>query len=119
MSESNGLEEVILLFNPEGTAVTGEMVYADFEALIDQAAVLEEQAASVVKAAYVLVGTGLAVRWVVLFVFQVDEDGFVDASFNVPLAYLAQNAGAGPDIGNGPLPLACKGQCPGIFNLTT
>ena len=112
MSESNGLEEVILLFDPEGTSVTSEMRYQDFQRLIDQSATLESHAASVVKAAYVLVGTGLAVRGVVLFEFAVNEEGYADASFNVPLAYLVENAGAGPDIGNGPLPLACRGQCP-------
>jgi hypothetical protein len=112
MSEENGLEEVILLFNAEGTEVTSELLYSDFEALVDQAACLEEHAASVVKAAYVRVGTGLAVRGVVLFLVPVNEEGFVDSAFNVPLSYLVQNAGAGPDIGGGPLPLACKGQCP-------
>ncbi len=112
MSQATGFEEIVLLFNPEGTAVVGEMHYRDFETLIDQSATLEAHAASVVKAAYVLVGTGLAVRGVVLFVFNVNEEGFADPAFNVPLAYLVENAGAGPDIGHGPLPLACRGQCP-------
>jgi len=112
MSDFKGLEEVILLFDADGAEVVSEMRFADFEALVDQGGTLDAHAASRVKAAYVLVGTGLAVRGVVLFVFDVNEDGFVDASFNVPLAYLVENAGAGPDIGNGPLPLACKGQCP-------
>jgi hypothetical protein len=112
MSESNGLDEVILLFDPDGATVTGEMLFADFAGLVEQSGPLPEHAASVVKAAYVLVGTGLAVRGAVLFEFLVTEEGFVDSSFNVPLAYLVQNAGAGPDIGHGPLPLACKGQCP-------
>ena len=112
MSDFNGLEEVILLFDADGAEVVSEMLFADFEALVDQGGTLDAHAASRLKAAYVLVGTGLIVRGVVLFVFDVNEDGFVDTGFNVPLAYLVQNAGAGPDIGNGPLPLACKGQCP-------
>ena len=112
MPISNGLDEVVLLFNAEGTAVTGEVRFGDFQALLDQAGTLESYAASQAKAAYVLVGTGLTICGVVLFTFHVNEDGFVDPSFNVPLHYLLENAGAGPDIGNGPLPLACKGQCP-------
>lgn len=112
MTVSNGLDEVILLFDAEGTDVTGEMRFGDFQALLDQAGTLEPQAASHVKAAYVLVGTGLTVCGVVLFTFDVNENGFVDPAFNIPLHYLLENAGAGPDIGNGPLPLACKGQCP-------
>ena len=112
MSDFNGLEEVILLFDANGTEVVSEMRFADFETLVDQGGTLEAHAASRVQAAYVLVGTGLMVRGVVLFVFAVNEEGFVDAGFNVPLGYLVENAGAGPDIGNGPVPLACKGQCP-------
>jgi hypothetical protein len=52
------------------------------------------------------------VRGLVFFQFNVDEDGLVAASFNVPLRYLVGNAGLGPDLGMGPIRLACRGQCP-------
>jgi hypothetical protein len=66
----------------------------------------------VVKAAFGFVGSGLTVRGLAFFQFKVDEEGCVDASFNVPVRYLVQKAGAGPDLGMGPVRLACRSQCP-------
>ena len=96
MSEQNapeGMEEIVLLFADDGTAVTSEMRLTEFDALVNQAATLDEYAASVVKAAYGVVASGLTLRGLVFFHFKVDEEGAVDASFNVPLRYLVRNAG--------------------------
>lgn len=115
MSEHNdleGFEEIILLFTADGSAVSSEMRFTEFEALINQAATLDAQAASVVKAAYGIVASGLTVRGLVFFLFKVNEEGMVDRSFNVPLRYLVSNAGMGPDLGMGPIRLACRGVCP-------
>ncbi len=111
-SEQDGLEEIVLLFDADGAAVSAEMLFAEFEALVNQAAPLDEHAASVVKAVYGVVATGLRLRGLVFFQFKVDEEGLLDASFNVPLRYLVRNAGAGPDLGMGSVRLACRGQCP-------
>jgi hypothetical protein len=59
-----------------------------------------------------VVGAALSVRALVFFTFKVDENGLADANFNLPLRYLADNAGPGPDLGAGPIRLACRGQCP-------
>ena len=107
-----GYEEVIVLFNADGTVISSDMLYAEFDAMVSQASTLEAHAASVVKAVYCVVATGLAVRGLVFFQFKVDEDGLVDPSFNVPLRYLVRNAGAGPDLGMGAVRLACRGRCP-------
>ena len=49
----------------------------------------------------------------VFFTFKVDENGLADPNFNLPLRYLADNAGLGPDLGaGGAIRLACRGQCP-------
>jgi hypothetical protein len=121
MSEQNGqegLEEIVLLFDAEGACVSAEMRFTEFEALVNQAAPLDEHAASVVKAVYGVVATGLALRGLVYFTFSVDEDGLLDPAFNVPLRYLVRNAGAGPDLGMGPIRLACRGQCPVPWHAT-
>jgi len=115
MSEHNdleGFEEIVLLFEADGSAVSSEMRFTEFEALINHDATLDEHAASIVKAAYAIVASGLAVRGVVFFLFRVNEEGLVDRAFNVPLRYLVRNAGAGPDLGMGPVRLACRGMCP-------
>ena len=85
------------------------MRFTEFEALVNQAAPLDEHAASVVKAVYGVVATGLTVRGLVFFTFKVDEEGLLGPSFNVPLRYLVRNAGAGPDLGMGPVRLARRG----------
>jgi hypothetical protein len=110
--EQEGFEEIVLLFNADGTAVSSEMRYTEFEALTNQATTLDAHAASVVKAVYSIVGSGLTVRGLVFFLFKVNEESLIDRSFNVPLRYLASNAGVGPDLGMGPVRLACRGLCP-------
>lgn len=114
-SESNqqdGLEEAVMLFEPDSFSVAQEMRFSDFEELTEGTSTLDAFAASIARGAYVLVGTGLSVQGVVFFQFKVDEDGRIDASFNVPLRYLIDNAGLGPDLGTGPIRLACRSQCP-------
>lgn len=113
MSEQEGLEEAVFLFEEDLSAIASEMRYAEFEALLNRSASIERFAASSVKGAYVVVGEGLVIRALVLFLCRVDEDGLVDARFNVPLRYLAQQAGRGPDLGHGrPIRLACRSHCP-------
>lgn len=112
MTEQDGYEEAVLLFDADLGGIDSEYTSSDFEALIAGGATLSQFAASVVNAAFAVVGSALAVRAMVFFTFKVDEDGLADSSFNLPLRYLADNAGTGPDLGAGPIRLACRGQCP-------
>jgi hypothetical protein len=112
MAGQDGLQEVVVLFDGAGAKAELEMRYRDFEALLAHKTTLASHAASLVPAAYAQVGPGLAVWAVVLFRFRVDEEGRVDPAFNLPLAYMAQNAGAGPDLGAGAISMACRSQCP-------
>ena len=75
MSEQNelgGMEEIVLLFGADGETVSAEMCYADFESAVNHNATLDEHAASIVKAVYGVVGSGLTVRGLVFFLFNVD-----------------------------------------------
>ncbi|MEZ5550715.1 MAG: hypothetical protein R3E82_07505 [Pseudomonadales bacterium] len=112
MTEQEGFAEAVLVFEADLMGVASEMRLCEFDAVTEGAATLERFAASVARAAYVVVGTALSVRGVVFFSFKVDEEGHVDRSFNVPLQYLMEHAGPGPDLGTGPIRLACRGQCP-------
>lgn len=112
MTECDEFAEVVLLFEPGCQSVTQEIHFGEFEALVEGTGTLEQFAASIVNAAYVVVGNALAVQGLVFFTFRVDEDGQVDPAFNLPLRYLIEMAGAGPDLGAGPIRLACRGQCP-------
>ena len=106
-----GQQEVVMLFNSEGE-VCEEMHFSTFENYLAGKQNLESFAASVVKAAYCVVGNGLSVRGVVFFLFTVDEDGNIDPDFNLPLQYLVQQAGIGDDLGQGGIRRASRGQCP-------
>ena len=112
MTEQDGFEEAVLIFDVDSSGVDIEMRASDFDQLVAGAGGLEQYAASVVKAAFAVVGAALSVRSMVFFTFNVDEEGVVDPNFNLPLRYLADNAGPGPDLGAGPVRLACRGKCP-------
>jgi len=112
VTEQDGFEEAVLLLDADRAAIALEMRQADFEALLEGSASLDQFAASVVSAAFVVVGIALAIRGVVLFTFKVDEQGLLDPNFNLPLRYLADSAGPGPDLGAGPVRFACRGRCP-------
>mgnify|MGYP001811884116 CR=1 FL=1 len=112
MTEQDGYEEAVLLFDADLSGIESEYTSSDFEALTGGGATLSQFAASVVHAAFTVVGSALSVRAMVFFTFKVDEDGLADSNFNLPLRYLADNAGTGPDLGAGPIRLACRGQCP-------
>ena len=112
MASQDGFQEVVYLFDSSGARIEHEMHYAQFQDLLSHKVALTSHAAQTVKAAYAQVGAGLALRGLVLFLFKVDGTGRLDSAFNLPLDYMAQNAGPGPDLGVGPISMACRGQCP-------
>ena len=109
MSQQGAFAEAVFFF--EGDDISVEMHYSEFEALLNQSATLEKFAASHVRGAYVVVGTGLAVRGLVTFMLRVDENGHADPGFSIPLRHLVRHAGPGPDIGCGTIRLASRAQC--------
>jgi len=109
MSQQDAFAEAVFFF--EGEDISVEMHYQEFEALLNQAAKLEDFAASQARGAYVVVGTGLAVRGMVTFMLRIDENGHADPGFSVPLRHLVRHAGPGPDIGCGAIRLATRAQC--------
>jgi hypothetical protein len=112
VTQPDGFEEVVVLFDADLTGVETELRAADFTRMVGEAGELGQFAASVVRAAFAVVGVGLALRSVVFFSFKVDEEGHIDRNFNLPLRYLADNAGPGPDLGSGVVKVACRGRCP-------
>lgn len=114
MNGVGDISEIVLLFDGAGSDVDGiasEMRFEEFEALLNHSANLDGFAASMVHAAYTAVGDGLIVKGIVFFKIAVDENGYMDQEFNLPLRYLLRHAGPGPDLGSGPIRMACRGQC--------
>jgi hypothetical protein len=108
---SQAPQEAVMLFDAEGD-ICDEMLFSEFEQFLGHERALEGYAASVLKAVYCVVGDGLNLRGAVFFQFSVDEHGTVDPAFNLPLRYLAQNAGVAEDLGQGPVRKASRAQCP-------
>lgn len=102
--------EAVFLFGRE--RITRELLYTEFEAILDGFIPIPDFAGTSVKAAYVQIGPTLAVTGLVFFLVSFDEQGMVDRRWNVPLQQLLGSAGTGPDMGAGAVRLVCYSQCP-------
>lgn len=103
------LIEAVFFFGRKG--ITKEMRYTEFEAVLDGVVGMSGLASREVQAAYLRITPALEVHTVVLFLIDFDDRGFADQDWNIPLRHLADTAGPGPDLGRGPIRLACRSQC--------
>lgn len=110
MQNKPQMVEAVLFFNEQG--ICKEMLHPEFEALLDGVVDLPEFADQQMRAAYVLVNSRLQIRSAVLFYLDFTEEGGADSGWNIPLRQLAERAGRGPDLGAGPIRLACRSRCP-------
>ena len=102
--------EAILMF--DGGDVVKVMTYAEFQALLDNYIPSHDLAKRDMQAVYLRLDPALQVTGAVFFRIAFDDQGFVDSDWNIPLQQLADNAAKGPDMGAGPIALACYSQCP-------
>ncbi len=109
MSFRNSYAEAIFIFS--GKDVVREMHFSEFEAVLEGFVPLVEQAAQTVNAVYLRVGSGCRVTAAVFFLIEFDKGGFADRRWNVPIEQLAETSAEGPDLGAGPIRLACRSQC--------
>ncbi|TLX57135.1 chromosome partitioning protein ParA [Stutzerimonas nosocomialis] len=110
MQNKPQIAEAVLFFGEHG--ICKEMLYPEFEALLDGVVDMPEFADQQMRVAYVLINPRLLIRGVVFFYLDFNEDGSADSGWNIPLRHLAERAGRGPDLGAGPIRLACRSQCP-------
>ena len=110
MDSGENSYEAILFFL--GGEVSREMLYPEFEALLDCVVPMLDFKAQNVEAAYVRFDNRLQVSTIVLFYLQFDESGYVDRDWNVPLQMIAERSATGPDLGAGPIRYANGENCP-------
>lgn len=110
MQNKAQMTEAVLFFNERG--LCKQMLFPEFEALLDNVVNMPEFADEQMRLVYVLINPRLMVRAAVFFYLDFDERGSADSGWNLPLRHLADNAGRGPDLGAGPIRLACRSQCP-------
>lgn len=111
ISYATGNQPEVVLFFGEGGVCKG-LLYSDFEAVLDGVVGMQEFAGHEMKAAYVTVNGQMLVTGIVLFLISFDERGVADRSWNIPLRHMVEKADRGPDLGAGPVHLACRSQCP-------
>lgn len=102
--------EAVFLFD-KGELVR-ELLFTEFEAILDGFIPVPDFAGTSAKATYLQMNANLRVIGIVFFVISFDTKGMVDRRWNVPLQQLLESAGTGPDMGAGPVKLACYSQCP-------
>jgi hypothetical protein len=102
--------EAVLFFN-DGDIVK-EMLYSEFEAVLDRVVDVQEFASQEVSAVFVTLTGQLGVTGAVFFRLGFNAKGEADKSWNLPLRHLNDVASKGPDLGAGAIRLACRSQCP-------
>lgn len=102
--------EAVLFFSDD--QIAREMLYPEFEAILDGFVPVPDQAQTSAKAAYIRIDDQLCITAMVFFRIDFDAAGMVDQRWNIPLQQLASTSAKGPDLGAGPINLACYSQCP-------
>jgi len=102
--------EAVFLLHAE--QLQRELLYPEFEALLDGFIPLPEYANGSAKAVYLQINSRKQVVGAVFFLLNFDAKGIVDHRWNVPLLQLLASAGQGPDMGAGAIRLVCYSQCP-------
>jgi len=106
--ETGGYEAVFFM---EDNQVSRQMLFTEFEALLGGLGVLPDYADEEARVVYSIISRTGSICALVFFKLYFDEEGRADASWNVPVERLAEVSGPGPDLGGGPIRLACRGQC--------
>ncbi|MDQ2078015.1 hypothetical protein [Marinimicrobium sp. ABcell2] len=108
--ETPQLNEAVLLFS--GDAIDREMLYPEFEAILDGFVPMPEHAGSTAKGVYLRIDSQLCIVGAAFFLLDFDASGKASPHWNIPLEQMLSMAAKGPDLGAGPIKLVCFSQCP-------
>ena len=103
--------QLLVLYCDSEEQIQDEMSFNEFGQLLRGELHLEAFAATTLRSLFCVVGQGLRLRALVNFVINIDEHGVADPGFNVPLMYLAEQAGVGANLGEGDIRVASRGHC--------
>lgn len=107
--ESTDTIEAVVLFAEN--VITRELLYPEFEAILDGFVPMPDFKGSSAKAVYLVINSKLCITAAAFFLLDFDEKGMVDRRWNIPLQQLVEASGKGPDMGAGAIRLACYSQC--------
>lgn len=114
--KSSVYAELILIWSEDG--ISKSMLYDDFDAVVAGVAPMLQYAKQSKRGAYVQLDDSLSIKGVALFTISFDRAGFPVDGWNIPLNHLVEIAALGPDLGKGPIRLACRSQCPVSWHAT-
>jgi hypothetical protein len=100
-----------VVFFDSNNIVAKEMLYTEFEAVLDHIVGVPDFQGQKINAVYLHINQHLQVIAAVFFQVAFDSKGYTDKNWNIPLEHLAGNAGSGPNLGAGQIKLSCKSQC--------
>ncbi len=106
----DGVVSEAIMFFDDGNVVK-EMLYPEFEAMLDHVVGVDDFKSREVPSVYVRIDSKLNVTAAVFFLIRFNEQGYTDKNWNIPLQHLADSSGSGPDLGAGAIQLACRSQC--------
>jgi len=101
----------VAVFFMEDNKVVRQMLFSEFEALLDGYVGMSDMADQEAKVVYAVINEQLQVEALVFFLIYFDEDGRADPEWNIPVERLASVSGGGPDLGSGAIRLSCRSQC--------
>jgi hypothetical protein len=104
------LTEAVVFFKDD--SVAKEMFFSEFEAVLDDVVGITDFAGDEVQAAFVQIEDSLKILGAVFFTISFDTRGRVTGNWNIPLRHLLDHASYGPDLGAGPIKVACRSACP-------
>lgn len=106
--------EALLIYGPESEPK--EMLYSEFEAVLNGMVTLPEYADQSHQAIYVQVDGQLSIQALVFFRLPFDAQGGVSGHWDMPLRSLADRGKAGPFLEGKSTRLVCKSQCPSTWH---
>lgn len=111
MLQSPSISHELIMFWDD-VSVAKTMLFDDFEATLSGLAPMAQYSKLELRGAYLQLDETLTVRACALFLIHFDRQGYPDNGWNIPLKHIVEVAGLGPDMGRGPIRLACRSQCP-------
>ncbi len=109
LNENKEKAEAVIFF--KGVDVVREMLWSEFEAVLDGFVPISDFDDEDLRAVYIRIDSQFTVQSAVFFTIYFDAQGFADKRWNIPVQQLADTAAGGPDLGGGPIRLACHSQC--------
>ncbi len=105
------ITEAVMFFDADGH-VCKEMLFQEFEAILDGVVYLQEFANKLLYSAYVQINSRLQVKAAVGFQVDFDEEGRVDRDWNIPLDHLVSQMNADVDLAGQRIKVVGRSNCP-------